>query len=391
MPILIASPSDVALERERFVRVVAQFNVEWSEFLGLKLEIVRWETHAIPGIGKDAQSVVNEGLGENYDIFVGVMWARFGTPTKEAGSGTEEEFNRAYRRWQADPNSVRVLFYFKDTPIKPSEMDLDQLSKVAQFRKKLERRGVLYRWFANELEFDELVRLHLSQVVQIAIKHRKLTEETKHVGAVEHEAESIEQRSLVKVMDASLKILASLQSVSGHLTHISDVFRQGKVAIDAANASGDFPEIVRVATDVADELELLTDEFHHKAPLFGHATQELFQSYSSLIVTSAKSNMDPKHIVPWTEFDALRGALNVMHGRAVDFSKTMAAMPAVVPKLTQSRDMLLLGLQQFLGQVESAIRLTDEFKRRSAIQVIDERRIRRRLFAQVGVFDALIG
>ncbi|PYL26201.1 MAG: hypothetical protein DMF37_02915 [Verrucomicrobia bacterium] len=45
-------------------------------------------------MGADAQDVINHQLAE-YDIFLGIMSCRFGSPTKRAHSGTEEEFNRA--------------------------------------------------------------------------------------------------------------------------------------------------------------------------------------------------------------------------------------------------------------------------------------------------------
>ena len=44
------------------------------------------------GLGIDAQDVINRQLGE-YDIFLGIMNTRFGSPTHRADSGTEEEFD----------------------------------------------------------------------------------------------------------------------------------------------------------------------------------------------------------------------------------------------------------------------------------------------------------
>lgn len=47
-----------------------------------------------------------------YDIFVGIMWRRFGTETKVAGSGTEEEFPIAYRSWEEQRKLLELVFYF---------------------------------------------------------------------------------------------------------------------------------------------------------------------------------------------------------------------------------------------------------------------------------------
>ena len=59
------------------------------------------------------KTVINRQLPDDCDIFLGVMWARFGTATPRAGSGTEEEFERALTRHQANSRSVMILFYFK--------------------------------------------------------------------------------------------------------------------------------------------------------------------------------------------------------------------------------------------------------------------------------------
>ena len=72
----------------------------------IRFELVMWETDTFPSIGKDAQSIINEQIGDDYDIFVGLMWTRFGTPTPRAGSGTEEEFNLALEKLKTNPDST---------------------------------------------------------------------------------------------------------------------------------------------------------------------------------------------------------------------------------------------------------------------------------------------
>ena len=92
--IFVASPSDVARERDQLARVVEELNLTIPAIAPEKkvvLELVRWETHVYPAIGPEPQRVVNEQIGD-YDIFVGILWKRMGTPTATAASGTEEEF-----------------------------------------------------------------------------------------------------------------------------------------------------------------------------------------------------------------------------------------------------------------------------------------------------------
>lgn len=165
--VLVASPSDLEPERNRLEEVIRELNLTWSRTLLLRLELVRWETHGYPGIGKDAQDVLNRELTDTPDIFIGLMWGRYGTPTGRAGSGTEEEFARALARYRKDPSSVRIMFYFKDAPLSPSEIDPEQLARVQKFRMSLGNEGALHWKFVTLEEFERLLRLHLARQIQV--------------------------------------------------------------------------------------------------------------------------------------------------------------------------------------------------------------------------------
>ena len=164
--VLAASPSDLEPERTQLEEVIRELNLSWSQSLGSRLELVRWETHGFPGIGDDPQDVLNRELPDDPDIFIGLMWSRYGTATGRAGSGTEEEFNRALERYRQDPDSIRIMFYFKDAPLAPSDIDPDQLRRVALFRESLGAEGTLYWTFRTLDDFVRLLRIHLSRQLQ---------------------------------------------------------------------------------------------------------------------------------------------------------------------------------------------------------------------------------
>jgi len=124
--VFVASPSDLAQERQALEDVVRELNLAWSDQLQVVLELVMWETHVSPGISTDAQAVVNEQIRDDFDIFLGLLWSRFGTPTPRAASGTQEEFERALTRHRTDVESVRIMMYFKTAPVSP-DCDVDQL------------------------------------------------------------------------------------------------------------------------------------------------------------------------------------------------------------------------------------------------------------------------
>ena len=116
--IFLASPGDVKDERLIVKKVIDEINLGNYSTSGIKLELITWETHTHPSIGIDAQDVINRQLADDYDIFIGIMWNRFGSPTNRSESGTKEEFDRAFEKYKSNPKSTEVLFYFKTTPPK---------------------------------------------------------------------------------------------------------------------------------------------------------------------------------------------------------------------------------------------------------------------------------
>ena len=94
----IASPGDTAEERDACEKVFEDINNGLGRISGFRLSSLRWEKDIYSRVGEYGQQVINEQVDGNYDLFIGIMKTRFGTPTPQAGSGTEEEFNNAYEK-----------------------------------------------------------------------------------------------------------------------------------------------------------------------------------------------------------------------------------------------------------------------------------------------------
>ena len=161
--VFVASPGDVAAERDHVKAVADELNRGIAAQAGFVLEVVRWETHARPDMGRAEQLILDQ-IGQ-YDLFVGIMWRRFGTPTGVAGSGTEEEFDHALRAWQQSGHP-RLLCYFSRAPSEPPETvdEATQLLKVTQFRSQVETKGLAWR-YRSDGDFKDLLREHLQQIL----------------------------------------------------------------------------------------------------------------------------------------------------------------------------------------------------------------------------------
>jgi len=113
-----------------------------------------------------AQALINKQIG-TYDIFIGIMWKRFGSPTGAAASGTEEEFRLAYDLWHQQALSPHIAFYFCNapSPVPESDEEIAQLAKVMAFRKELQQKGLIWP-YVDLVTFSNDVRRHLFRILR---------------------------------------------------------------------------------------------------------------------------------------------------------------------------------------------------------------------------------
>jgi len=170
--LLVASPGDTADERHAVREVIDYVNKDHGAREGYLLVPLMWETDAAPGVGSYSQDVINRDL-ERYDIFVGLMGARFGSPTKRANSGTEEEFGNAFEKFLNDSSSVRILFYFKNAYVSVHDLEgLVQGLRVCQFMRHLEQLGVFYQKYESRNDLAQKLRTDLPRRVKELISAR---------------------------------------------------------------------------------------------------------------------------------------------------------------------------------------------------------------------------
>lgn len=189
--VFVGSPGDVEEERATLELVISQLNQIWSRTLGLTFELLKWETNVRPAFSVDPQTAINDQIGIEYDVFIGIFWGRLGTTTPRAQSGTLEEFERAYSRFTETGSAPEIMLYFKDAPIAPSKLDPDQLKGVQEFKRSLIARGGLYYDFEDTAGFESSIRAHLSAIAQKftqpSVALATLTEETPSVPQAEDE------------------------------------------------------------------------------------------------------------------------------------------------------------------------------------------------------------
>lgn len=171
--LFVAFPSDVSAESQRIGKVIDRLKV-LSDHLGIEFEILDWKK-VIPEMGRPEQVIIDQLKPASWDIFVGILWQRFGTPTgandkithQPYSSGTEEEFYLAYRLWQ-QYKRPQIIFYRCLRPIDPDKIDSKQIDDVNNFFKQFHTGGKhlgLYQSFRKTKEFEDLLFEHLKTIL----------------------------------------------------------------------------------------------------------------------------------------------------------------------------------------------------------------------------------
>lgn len=239
LQVFLASPSDVSYERDRVDGFVSEWNSLWSDEIGIHLKLVRWETNAFPAVGADGQDVINGQIGDDYDVFIGIMWKRFGTPTARAASGTVEEFERALARYRKSGQPA-LMFYFKKIVSDDDLGDATQLQAVKLFRDKVAKEGLLYWEFSEPEQFSQFVRVHLTRQVQAWAK--KYIDRNKPSQPPQADLKDRYQHYLEKIKTQSLVLPGIINRFAQ--THMAYLNQQRRRRDEAQAMTDETPDMV---------------------------------------------------------------------------------------------------------------------------------------------------
>lgn len=155
--ILIASPSDVAEERDVVERAILEWNSSNLESTGVMLHPVRWERDAYPASGDRAQGILNKQIVESGDLLIGIFGYKLGTPTGRAQSGTIEEIEE----FRKAGKYVALYFSLADVPRRADQGQLAALEAYKRARQK----DTLYFEFKDASQLREHITRHLPKIV----------------------------------------------------------------------------------------------------------------------------------------------------------------------------------------------------------------------------------
>ena len=147
--LLISCPGDVRDEVTLIEAAVDEFNELYADPLGITIKTRHWSKSSYAQSGGKPQALLNEQFVNKCDAAVAIFWTKFGSPTDEYGSGTEEEIEIMLQ------SGKQVFMYFSDKPISPSQMNDEGYKKIQACREKYKDRGIYFTYSSDE-EFKKL-------------------------------------------------------------------------------------------------------------------------------------------------------------------------------------------------------------------------------------------
>jgi hypothetical protein len=101
--IFAASPSDTATERAKIETVAAMLK-PLADHLGIVLDVSDWRS-VVPNMGRPEQVILDQLKPTEWDVLIGILWHRFGTPPGARNPATQADYSGAPKRNSRPPTT----------------------------------------------------------------------------------------------------------------------------------------------------------------------------------------------------------------------------------------------------------------------------------------------
>ena len=277
--ILVSCPTDLDKEKNEILSLGKLFTDSNINTSGITFHVLDYRNH-VGCYGERPQEQLNIYFSD-YDVYIGILWKRFGTKTgvcdsdgKEFESGTEEEFELAMERYRRCKKPLIYFFIktFNNTP--NSEEEKRQFNKVLDFieRQKQAKNNYL-NFFHSSEEFKNKIFLLLNKIQRQAFYELSLAELTSiPVSAQEQiqfnkirwfqDVEYYIRRTVTtcdKIAEQKINMLFGLQSQKQTLKEL--VLIKQRIVLLGDAGSGKTTELKMLCADLCKENQILIPIF----------------------------------------------------------------------------------------------------------------------------------
>jgi len=370
--IVVASPDDVQPERNAVRDIATKINAVGLP--GVHLRVEGWEDLS-PQMGHHPQDIINTRLVRDCDILICILWGRVGTPTRTSDSGTLEEYRLAVKSYE-EQGFPKVMLYFKEQGISPSDIDPQQIEKVKEFRKS-QRESGLYRTFSTTDDFKEKLHSHLQLVciqgMAIPVDKQEAAGDSTEIEVQEDDRglldyKDIQETSFQQVMEIVTRLGSGMTDITKALK-VRTVEMQN--INEVANGNVSDADMRRICTLMANDLNLYSSRVMAEIVPF----REYFNSGVNAFVQVVRLSTTgkPMEIVAsevqrcTNELKGMQDSLVGGKNSIAGFRNSAGQLPSIEASLNRAKRETVRSLDLLLDEMSSASVLID-----AAIQSLQE-------------------
>ena len=237
IPVMIASPGDVADERELIRSIIHDWNDVNAEASKVMLAAIGWETHSSPELGARPQELINMRVLKNCDLLIGVFWTRLGTPTGKSPSGTVEEIEEHVAAGKP------AMIYFSSKPVAPESIDAEQFAQVQAIKEKWLPQGLIETYdnlddFRKKLAKQLQICLSNNEYLQNILSTPEVEVVSKNVASLNmHQQYSLSEEAQIILKTAASKddgTIIKMSFIGGRMIQVGGESFGGERGRDAA-------------------------------------------------------------------------------------------------------------------------------------------------------------
>jgi len=268
------------------------------------------------------------------------------------------------------------MFYFKDAPIAPSQMDPAQLGKVAKFKSSVGDEGGLYWTFSTIEQFEKLIRLHLSRQVQSWLEDNREASEAPDAEP----APTIDRDDLVPIDfedEGVLDLMEIFEDRTKAMTEISERIANATeelgakitaraAEINAVKTKGDVSRKVakRLIANAASDMDQYVARMEAEIPSFGAAVSDGMNAFVKAMNMSLDDDMEnlSREEID-SALDAVAGmktAILSSEDSMVEFRNVVVQLPRLTSALNKAKRNVAQVLDKLIVEFQTAQSLANE-------------------------------
>lgn len=365
--IFISSPGDVPEDRNLIVRTISGWNQRNGESRRVFFQPLTWEQMVAPDRGGSGQEVIDAQIGAAYDIYLGLMWSRFGSATTKANSGTEDEFDQAIARHDTGEGLI-ISFLFKNSAIPQDILDGIQYDRVQKFKTKVAEKGCLYREYNDDASLIDALNLILDRFSNSSSGFSKsrsnygfdLTELSEKNDQVSDKADLTIEKDELGFFDFN-EILETegenFSKVMGELG--SRIEKSGEIASEATdelNSISRFGQVEpraakKIINRVAAYTESLVDWGEENQNLIDESMEKFAEAFSGLSIISKDFHSSQEDIEAGIR--AGENLIDTVHETNTSFeglASTALALPRISKEMIRANKRLAIFLDRMIAK-----------------------------------------